>query len=134
MIMNSVAISGRLVKDIELKYTQSQKEMTAFAIAIDKRMTKEQKEQAKANGKETCDFIDCQAWNQNAKFLNQYAKKGDVIGIEGRIEKNSYQTANGEKRYIVQVVVDKVEILHKQENKQTAQSSIDEVIYDDMPF
>ena len=115
--MNSVAISGRLVKDIELKYTQSQKEVCSFTVAIDKRMTKEQKENAKQNNQETCDFIDCQAWNQSAKFLNQYAHKGDVLGIEGRIEKNSYFNNNGEKRYVVQVVVDKVEILHKQEQK-----------------
>ena len=134
--MNKCSITGRLVKDIEMKYTQSQKEVCSFTLAVDKRMTKEQKESAKQNGKETCDFIDCQAWTSSAKFLKAYAKKGDVIGVEGRIEKNSYTTSNNEKRYIVQVVCENVEILHKQESKPMQQSVVDDMFYDDddMPF
>ena len=99
--MNKVTLIGRTTKDIELKKTNSNKLVCSFTLAVNR-------------DKEHSDFIDCIAWNKLAENLERFVKKGNRIGINGRIQTRSYDGQNG-KVYVTEVVADEVEFL---ENKK----------------
>lgn len=77
--MNNVILTGRITKDLELKYTQNGKAYCRFSLAVDKGMSKEKKQQAEAKGQATADFINCVAWGTTAETLQKYTAKGTKI-------------------------------------------------------
>lgn len=99
-MINSVVLTGRLTKDIELRRTTSGKTCTSFTLAVNR-------------NREETDFINCVAWNQEAESLEKYTKKGSLIGIEGRIQTRSYNDKNGKKVYITEVLVRNKTFLEK---------------------
>ena len=105
--MNSVILTGRIGKDLELKKTQSGKSVINFSLAVNKF--------SKGEGKDV-DWINCQAWNQTAELMYQYLGKGSLIGVEGRIQTRNYEGQDGKKVYITEVVVDRVEFLESRKN------------------
>lgn len=104
--MNRAEICGRLTKDIEVRKTTSGLSVTAFTVACDRRMSREERQTVEV----TADFLDCVAWRGTADFLGNYAKKGDWVVIEGRIQKRSYES-NGHKHYITEIVCDNVQLI-----------------------
>ncbi|MBR4470713.1 MAG: single-stranded DNA-binding protein [Erysipelotrichaceae bacterium] len=102
--INSVTLVGRITKDIDLRKTSSNTSVCNFTVAVDRRFQSQQ-----ANG-QSADFINCIAWRQSADFLAQYAGKGTVVGVEGRIQTRSYDGPNG-KVYVTEVVADNVQII-----------------------
>ncbi len=98
--MNSVNLTGRLTKDIELRTSQGGNTFTSFTIAV--------RGFRDAQGNEQTNFIPCNAWNGKAEFLSKYSKKGDMLEITGSIQVRTYQTQQGENRTIIEVVVDSV--------------------------
>lgn len=122
--MNKVLLVGRLTKAPELRYTQSGTANVAFTIAVDRKFSKEKE----------ADFISCVAWQKTAEFIAQYFTKGQSIGIEGRIQTRSYDTQDGSKRYVTEVVVEQVEFVGskaKNENTDSYEVSFDA---DELPF
>lgn len=106
--MNKVELIGRLTGDPELRYTQSNKPVSSFSIAVNKRV----------NGENSADFINCVAWNTTAEFINKYFKKGQGIALVGRLQNRSYDDDKG-KHYITEVVIEEVEFVgSKQEDKK----------------
>ena len=102
--INSVTLVGRLTKDIELRKTSSNTSVCNFTVAVDRRF------QSQQQGGQSADFISCIAWRQSADFLAQYAGKGTIVGVEGRIQTRSYDGQNG-KVYVTEVVADSVQII-----------------------
>ena len=102
--INSVTLVGRLTKDIELRKTSSNTSVCNFTVAVDRRF------QSQQQGGQSADFISCIAWRQSADFLAQYANKGTIVGVEGRIQTRSYDGQNG-KVYVTEVVADSVQII-----------------------
>ena len=102
--INSVTLVGRLTKDIELRKTSSNTSVCNFTVAVDRRF------QSQQQGGQSADFISCIAWRQSADFLAQYAGKGTIVGVEGRIQTRSYDGQNG-KVYVTEVVADNVQII-----------------------
>ncbi|MCQ2533933.1 MAG: single-stranded DNA-binding protein [Clostridia bacterium] len=100
--MNKVVLLGRLTKDPEVKMTASQTSFCNFTIAVDRRFKD-------ANGQRQADFISCVAWRQTAQFIGNYFRKGSKILVGGSIQSRSYDDANGQKRYVTEVVVDEVD-------------------------
>lgn len=99
--MNKVIIAGRLVRDPELRNTQSGVEVCSFTVAVDRRHKK---------GEESVtDFIDCTAWRQSGVFVNTYFHKGDGIVVDGRLESDKWQDKDGKNRVSWHVTVDNVE-------------------------
>ena len=98
-MLNNVIIHGRLTKDVQLKKTSSGADVVAFSIANDRFVSGEKK----------TDFFDVIAWNANAKFVNQYFKKGDGIIIIGRLQTRDFTDKDGNARRTVEIVVDRVE-------------------------
>ena len=131
--MNSVQLTGRLTSDPVLKQTNSGKEVTSFKLAVNRRTS---------NGEQSADFVPCVAWNQTAKVICQYMKKGALIGLNGRIQTRDYEDNSGKKIYITEVLVSEVEFLEtkkKQEPQQQEEryelpeGAID-ISSDDLPF
>lgn len=121
-MINRVVLVGRLTKDPALRKTQSQNSVASFTLAINRRFqTQEQ----------TTDFINCVAWNKTAEFLNQYARKGALVGIEGRIQTRNYDDANGRRVYVTEVVCDQAQLL---ESKAVSESRGTSAGYQDTSF
>ena len=115
-MLNCVVIMGRLVADPELRTTTSGISRTSFRVAVDRRYQKSGEE------KQT-DFISCVAWRQPADFLGQYARKGALIGVDGRIQTRSYDR-DGQKVYVTEVVADTVQLLEsRSQSEARAQQS-----------
>lgn len=104
--VNKVILVGRLVKDVELRKTTSNTSVCDFTIVINRRFSNK-------DGEKQADFIDCTAWRQSAEYLSNYAKKGDIVYVEGRLEKSSYDGQNG-KVYKTTVIVDSLQVISKQ--------------------
>lgn len=95
--LNKVILGGRITADIELKQTQSGVSTTTFQIAVNRKVGKEQEQQA--------DFITCVAWRNTAEFISRYFHKGSSICIEGEILTRSWLDNEGNKRYATEVLV-----------------------------
>lgn len=114
--MNTVIMIGRLTKDPELKYTQSGKAVANFDIAVDRPYSKE---------KET-DFFKVQVWGKVGENVANYLAKGSQAAIRGRIQNRSYETKEGEKRYITEIIAEEVQFLGTKGEKKE-QQQFDEV-------
>lgn len=109
--MNRVVLIGRLTRDPELKYTTSGLAVVSFSIAVDRR----QKDQ---NGEKQTDFFRCKAWRMTAEFVSNYATKGRLVAVEGRIETSEVVGQDGTKKFFTDIVCDQVELLDKDPNRE----------------
>lgn len=101
--MNIATFTGRLTKDPQLKFTPGAGTAVAtFTVAVDRRFKKE--------GQPKADFIPVVVWGKMAESTANYKKKGDVIGVVGRIETRSYDK-NGQKVYITELVAENIDFL-----------------------
>ena len=101
--MNVVIITGRITKDLEVRYTPSQMAVTSFTLAVDRPVKKGDEKQA--------DFVRCTVFGKQAEMLEKWARKGNRIAIEGRIQTGSYQNKNGDTVYTTDVIANRVEII-----------------------
>lgn len=133
--MNNVTLTGRITKDLELKYTQNGKAYCRFTLAVDRGLSKEKKQEAEANGQPTADFINCVAWGTTAEVLNKYTAKGKKILVNGSIETGSYTVQDGSKRYTTDVLVNRIEILEFADSNNTnSQDTRPFGQFDEMPY
>ena len=124
--MNRVCLVGRLTKDTELRSTPNGVSTTSNTIAV-KRNVKN------SNGEYTSDFINIIAWRGTAEFLCNYAKKGSLISVDGKIQTRKYENNEGKTIYVTEVLVENVGLLEpkKQETTETQEEPTQE--YND-PF
>lgn len=123
--MNKIILIGRMSKDIEIRYTQNQKEVGNFDLAVNRNYKN-------ANGEYDTDFFKCIAWGNLAKTIQTYTSKGSQIAIEGRVENRTYQANDGTNRYVTEVVVEGVHLIDFKKNET---ATTEEVIgVDDLPF
>lgn len=106
-MINRVVLVGRLTRDVEVRKTTSGLSVASFTVACDRRFSRSQD----GSNQQTADFINCVAWRQAADFLGQYARKGALVGVDGRIQTRSYDRQDGTKAYVTEVVCDTVNIL-----------------------
>ena len=109
--MNKVLLTGRITRDPEVRYLSNGTPTVSFSIAVD-RTTRDQ------NGQRQADFINCVAWNQQADFISRYIKKGNMLGIVGRISTRNYQGQDGQTHYVTEVTVEQVEGLTPRTDSQ----------------
>ena len=125
--MNNVSLLGRVVRDIELKYTGNGTAVANFTIAVDRRFKN-------ANGEYDADFIDIVVWRQSAEFVSKYFKKGSPIAVEGSIQTRNYENSEGRKVYVTEVVADNVGFVPRDNSQQQSQSRQTKPKKDDNPF
>ena len=115
-MLNQIVLVGRLVKDPEIKETESGFSLSKITLAIPRSYKN-------SEGEYETDFVDCTLWKGIAENTAEYCKKGDIIGVKGRIETSSYEKDN-EKIYTTNVVAEKVTFLSQsktndyEENKE----------------
>lgn len=116
-MINRVVLVGRLTRDVEVRKTNSGISVATFTVACDRPRSKDQNQQ------QTADFVSCIVWRQPADFLGQYARKGYMVGVDGRIQTRNYQDKDGRTVYITEVVAENVRILESRE-KNAAQPAM----------
>ena len=102
--MNKVELIGRVTSTPELKYTSNNKANTRFTLAVNRNHKTE-------TGETQADFISIVAWESKAETICKYIKKGNKIGIVGRIQTGSYDKQDGSKGYTTDVIVSELEFL-----------------------
>lgn len=107
-MLNQIVLVGRLVKDPILKETEQGKKRSFITLAIPRSFKN-------AEGSYDTDFIDCILWDGIAKNTAEYCKKGDVIGVKGRLQSRKYEMDNTTK-FVIEVIAEKVTFLtsHKE--------------------
>ena len=103
-MINRVVLTGRLTRDVDLRYTQSGAAVATFTLAVDRRFTNQQ-------GEREADFVSCVIWRKSAESFAQYMHKGSLVGIEGRIQTRNYENQQGQRVYVTEVVVENFSFL-----------------------
>lgn len=132
--MNNVCLIGRLTAEPEIRYTQIENIMVAqFILAVNRTYAKQGEERQ-------ADFITIIAWNKTAEFCSKYFRKGQQVGVTGRIETGSYDDKDGKKVYTTKVIAEHVYFADSNKNENSNnpfatpldnQSPIED---DDLPF
>lgn len=116
-MINNVSLTGRLTKDIDLRYTQSGTAVGSFDLAVQRQF------KDKATGNRETDFIRCQAWGKTAEVMSKYVHKGSQIGVTGRIQTGKYQNKKGDTVHTTDVVVADFAFLDSKADNQIQQSA-----------
>ena len=101
-MLNHITIMGRLTRDPELRWTQSQTPVASFTLAVDRDFSDKQ------SGEKQTDFIDCVAWRQTAQFVDKYFQKGSMAVVAGRLQIRDWTDRDGNKRRSAEVVAENV--------------------------
>ena len=110
--MNKVILIGRLTKDPELRYIASTGNAVAnFSIAVDRAF-------AGKDGQKQTDFFNIIVWGKQAENAANYLAKGSQVAIRGQIQNRSYETPNGEKRYVTEIIAENIQFLGRPNNSQ----------------
>lgn len=119
-MLNHIVLMGRLTRDPELRYTQSQKPVASFALACDRDFG------GRDGAEKQTDFIDVVAWNGTAEFVSKYFTKGQLVAVAGRLQIRDWTDRDGNKRRSAEVVAERCYF---------AQSKLqrDEDAYDERP-
>ena len=102
-MLNQIIIAGRLVKNPEVVTTENNKKRTLITVAVPRAYKN-------IDGNYETDFIPCILWNAIAENTCEYCKKGDIIGVKGRLQTSSYEK-DGEKKYAMEVIAEKISFL-----------------------
>ena len=116
--MNTVILIGRLVRDPEFKYTPNGNVVTTFTLAVDRPFKNQ-------NGEKETDFIPIVTWNKLAENCDKHLGKGRLVAVEGRLQIRNYETQDGQKRKVAEVVANSVQFLDRAKG---------EINLDDLPF
>lgn len=139
-MLNSICLVGRLTKNAELKYVNDSMAVATFTLAVNRNFKGQ-------NGEREADFINCVIWRQQAENLANWAKKGALIGITGRIQTRNYENQQGQRVYVTEVVADSFQLLEsKKDRENNSQPTVDshqnfarqaepmDISDDDLPF
>ena len=107
--MNKSILIGRIANDLELKEVGEGK-VVNFSLAVNKGVKN-------AEGNYEADFFQIVAWNNTAENLVKFCKKGDQVAVEGRLQNRSYDTDNGFKRYITEIVANNIQFLQSKKGE-----------------
>lgn len=105
-MMNKAVLIGRLTRDPELRYLPSGVSVATFTLAVDRSFTNQQ-------GQREADFIPIVVWRGLAETCSKYLSKGRLVAVSGRIQTRSYDTPDGQRRYVTEIVGDEVQFLER---------------------
>lgn len=138
--MNKAVLMGRLTRDPEVRYTSTNNTLVAsFSLAVNRRFARQGEERQ-------ADFINVVAWDKIGEFCSKYFKKGQQVGVIGRIQTRSYDDKDGKKVYVVEVIAEEAYFADSRKDEgqvpQTTQAPFEQqptqaftpVTDDDLPF
>ncbi len=115
-MMNRVVVVGRLVKDPELKKTNSGSSVVSFTLAVDNRQ--------RSNGEKSASFFPCTAWNATAENVARFMKKGSLVGVDGRLNQRSYQARDGHNVNVIEIIAESVQFLDRKGENTSSGSEV----------
>ena len=113
-MLNQVVLVGRLTKDLETKELEDGKKVLNMTLAIPRSYKN-------ADGVYETDFVECVLWNAIAENTAEYCKKGDILGVKGRLQTDNYEKEDGSKVYKLNVIAEKVTFLSSRSNETKEQ-------------
>jgi single-strand DNA-binding protein len=125
-VLNTVILIGRLTRNPEVRYTGSGTAVAGFTLAVDRPFTNQQ-------GERETDFIDIVCWRQLAEQVGQHLSKGRLVAVEGRLQIRSYETQDGQRRKVAEVVANTVRFLDRPRTAAPA-DEVEAPGEDDVPF
>ena len=114
-MINNTVLVGRLADNAELRYTPNKQAVATFKLAVNRPFKNQ-------NGEREADFINCVIWRQQAENLANWAKKGALIGITGRIQTRSYENQQGQRVYVTEVVSETFQLLESRKDREAGPS------------
>ncbi|EIK0300858.1 TPA: single-stranded DNA-binding protein [Staphylococcus pseudintermedius] len=115
-MLNRVVLVGRLTKDPEFRTTQSGVEVATFTLAVNRNYKNK-------NGEQQADFINCIVFRKQAENVNNYLNKGNLAGVDGRLQSRSYENQEGRRIFVTEVICDSVQFLESKNNNQSNNQS-----------
>jgi len=127
-MLNRVVLIGRLTKDPELRHTQGSepKAVANFSLAVDRNYKN-------SNGEKETDFFDIVAWRHRAEFVSNYFKKGQLVCVEGRLQRESWTGKDEVKRTVYRIVAENCYFCDSKKSQAGEQSKIEDD-NDDLPI
>lgn len=115
--MNTVILMGRLTRDPEVRYTQTNNTLVAtFSIAVNRRFAKE-------GDPVTADFFNIVAWNKTGEFVSKYFKKGQQVAVVGRLQNRNWDDQNGQKHYATDIIAEEVDFAGSKANTNNTENT-----------
>lgn len=115
--MNKIILTGRLTRDAELRYTTSNVAVSNFSLAVNRDFKNQ-------DGEYEVDFINCVAYRKLAETIAEYTRKGDKLGVDGRLQVRTYDNNEGKKVYVTEVVVNGIEFLEAKKDKSASKEEV----------
>lgn len=115
-MINRTTLTGRLTRDVDLRYTPSGSAVGNFTLAVDRRFTNQ-------NGEREADFINCVIWRKSAENFANFTHKGSLVGLDGRIQTRNYENQQGQRVYVTEVVVENFALLEPRSSNQNANNA-----------
>jgi single-strand DNA-binding protein len=115
-MMNRTILVGRLTRDLELRYTPSGAAVATFTLAVNRTFTNQQ-------GEREADFINCVVWKRAAENAANFLKKGSLAGVDGRLQSRSYESQDGKRVFVTEVVAESVQFLEPKQGGGGQQNS-----------
>ncbi|GAA2912688.1 single-stranded DNA-binding protein [Enterococcus pseudoavium] len=115
-MINNVVLVGRLTKDPDLRYTANGTGVATFTLAVNRNFTNQ-------SGNREADFINCVIWRKSAETLANYARKGTLLGVTGRIQTRNYENQQGQRVYVTEVVAENFQLLESRSASEQRQQS-----------
>lgn len=109
-MLNRTVLAGRLVRDPELRYTSNGVAVSNFTLACNRPFKNQ-------DGEQEADFIQCVAWKKQAENLANYQKKGNMIGIDGRIQTRTFEDKDGKTIYVTEVLAENIQFLEPRKSE-----------------
>ncbi|MEJ7508541.1 single-strand DNA-binding protein [Staphylococcus simulans] len=115
-MINRVVLVGRLARDPEFRTTQNGISITTFTLAVNRNFTN-------SNGEREADFINVVTFKKQAENVSNYLFKGNLAGVDGRLQSRSYENDEGRKIFVTEVLADSVQFLEPKKSQKTQQDS-----------
>ena len=116
-MLNKIILMGRLTKDPELRHTKNETPVAGFSLAVERNYAKD--------GEKEVDFIDIVTWQSRAEFVSKYFTKGQLVCVEGRLQRRSWTDNDNKTRYTFEVIAESVHFAGFNKNNGQAGNSGD---------
>lgn len=129
-MLNRIVLIGRNCKDCELRYTPNGAAVASFTLAVDRA-------RKNAQGEKETDFINCIVWGKLGEITANYLQKGKLAAVEGELHIRSFNSQDGQKKWITEVVCDNVRFLSPKNEQQQGSNALGNTVSfndQDIPF
>ena len=125
--MNKVILMGRLTRDPEVRYTQTNNTLVAsFSLAVNRRFARQGEERQ-------ADFFNVVAWNKQGEFCSKYFKKGQQVGVIGRLQTRTWDDDKGTKHYVTEVIAEEAYFADSKKDSDTSGNSFENTFGTSIP-